>query len=113
MPRIQCSVSGLWMSVTTNHKKELVDKFGSEDELNKTYVSRAVRRLRKEGKSDEEIKKMAAAGELESKTSAPRRAGKVAGVKTPKVKKTEEVEVVNEDTEPADADVEGFLAEGK
>ena len=112
MPKIQCSVSGCWMSVTTNHKKELIEKFGSEENLAADYVSRDARRLRKEGKSDADIKAMAAAGELESKTAEPRKAGKVAKAKTPKAPKVEEVEEVN-DTESTDSEVNEFLASGK
>lgn len=117
MPKIQCNVTKLWYSVTTNHKKELVEKYGSEDELTDTYVCRDARRLRKEGKTDTEINKLAETGVLTSKTSAPKRLGtKGVGAKLmkagadAKASKVEETEDEVSDEPIGDPDVEAFLA---
>jgi len=115
MPKLQCNVSGLWFSVTTNHKKELVEKFESEDNLIDTYVSRDARRLRKEGKSDEDIRNMAEAGEITSLTPAPKRALKRVSstgkknVPTPKV--ATKPDVSEKPTgKPVDPDIENFMS---
>lgn len=71
MPKIKCTVSGLHYSVTTAHKQELVKRFGSEENLINSYVSRDAKRLMKEGKTAEEIQRLVQAGELSSHTKAP------------------------------------------
>lgn len=113
MPKLQCSVTGLWYSVTTNHKRELVEKFGSEDELTKTYVSRDARRLRKEGKTDVEIRQMVENGELATKTNAPKRLGSKAvktNVKTARKQRTDtDTETEQKPVKIEDPDVEAFL----
>lgn len=110
MPKLQCSKSGLWYAVTTNHKKELVEKFEREGlNLETDYVSRDARRLMKDGKSDEEIRQMAENGEIVSKTTPPKRALKAAasGNPTPKVSTVEDDEPTSA---PVDNDVDDFMS---
>jgi len=110
MPKLQCSKSGLWYAVTTNHKKELEEKFEADGrDLETEYVSRDARRLMKEGKSEDEIRQMVADGELTSKTAAPKRASKPASsTPAPKsVPQPEDDEVTDDSVDP---DIDGFMS---
>ena len=111
MPKLQCSITKTWWSVTTNHKRELVEQYGSEDALTSEYVCRTARRLRKEGKTDAEILKAVEAGEIVSKTEAPKRLSKTS---TPKKSKSAKSTKTNKSTkvekQPEDQDVADFLA---
>ena len=115
MPKLQCSVSGLWYAVTTNHKKELVEKFEKEGlDLENDYVSRDARRLIKDGKTVDEVRDMAASGEIETKTVAPKRALKsgsgAPAVVTPKLAtKPDTSEVVTAPQSTIDPDIGGFM----
>ena len=115
MPKLQCSVSKTYWSVTTNHKKELVEQFGSEDELNANYVCRDARRMRKAGLTDAEILTAVEAGEIVSKTTAPKRLGKTSATKTKSVTATSKASASapKKSTEPEDPDVAMFLAEAE
>lgn len=112
MPKLQCKVSGLWYAVTTNHKKELVEKFEAEGlNLESDYVSRDARRLLKEGKSESEIREMAENGEIATKTTPPKRARKAnaTAVPTPRVAtKVDTSETPAADTS-VDPDIDGFM----
>jgi len=93
--KIQCSVTKEWFGISKARREKLIQEFGSEAELEKNYVCRMVKRLQKEGKSDEEIRKLAEAGEITSQTNAPKR--------TPKGAKAKPEET------PEDPDVAAFL----
>lgn len=73
MPKLQCNISKLFYGVNTNRHKELIEQYGSLDNLESTYISRDAKRLLKEGKTEAEIRQMAINGTLTSKTSPPKK----------------------------------------
>jgi hypothetical protein len=106
--KVRCTITGELCYVSDKRMHALVKKAGSEEEVRKNYVSRVANRLRKQGKTDEEIVKMAKNGELPAPASAPG-----TRVKTPRKtsRKSKKVkgDVVIDDTPKADKDVSAFL----
>ena len=102
--KIRCSVSGLWYGVTTQTREKRIAKFGSVEAYESGYVSRVAKRLRAEGKTDEEIKAMADAGSITSDMASPKM--KVARKATAK-----DVTPATETIEVEDKEVESFLAD--
>ena len=101
--KIRCSVTGLWSGVTTQTREKRIAKFGSVEAYENGYVSRAAKRLRSEGKSDEEIRSMAEAGTIKSSMPAP-------GIKVAKKVKKAAIPATETIT-TEDKDVESFLSE--
>jgi hypothetical protein len=56
--RIKCSITGRWVYITNERITAGLSKYGSWDELCKNYICRPAKRLLKEGKSVDDIKKM-------------------------------------------------------
>ena len=110
MPKLRCNVTNTFWSVTTNHKRELIEQYGSEEDLNSKYVCRTARRLRKEGKTDAEIREMADNGEIVSKTSPPKRLNKTAGTSTKSAKTVAVKPAPKKEKVSDDPDVNAFLA---
>jgi hypothetical protein len=71
MAKIQCTVTGLWFGVTSAQLQRRIAEAGSLDVLKSSYVCRDARRARKEGKSDDEIRQLAAEGKIVSNAKAP------------------------------------------
>jgi len=110
--KLKCNVTGLWYGVSAARRDKLIQKFGSFESLVEGYVSRDAVRLQKDGKSADEIRAMAEAGELNSNTAAPKRAttigDEVKASKPAKVSAPEKDEPAVED-EDIDPDVKAFL----
>lgn len=111
--KVRCTVTGELCYISDKRMKALIKKAGSEDEVRKTYISRVANRLRKQGKSDEDIVKMAKDGELPAPASVHGPRVKVAKKTSHKSKKAKTGDVVIDDTPKADKDVEAFLAKDK
>jgi len=99
--KLRCTVSGEWYGVSAARRRKLVEKYGSDDELVKNYVSRTSRRYLKEGYTPERIRQMTEQGEITTKTSAPKRLGKET------VKNDPVTEMIK--AEPDDPEVKAFM----
>ncbi len=56
--RIRCSVTGRWCYITNERLAAGIAKYGSLENLNKNYICRPAKRLIKEGKTPDDIRKM-------------------------------------------------------
>lgn len=63
--RIKCTVTGQLLALPDPRKQKIMKKNNwTEDELRKNFVCRVAKRLRKEGKTDDQIREMAKNGNL-------------------------------------------------
>lgn len=56
--RIKCHIIGRWVYITNERIAAGIAKYGSYENLCKNYTCRPVKRLLKEGKSEDEIREM-------------------------------------------------------
>jgi len=96
--KVRCIVTGELRAVSKDFWARLIKRHGSEEAVRENYISRIAKQLRKQGKSDQEIREMAEQGNLPE--AAPQ------AKKAPRAKKADKKSVVV-DTVPED--VKDFL----
>lgn len=63
--RVKCRITEKWCFISDDRIRESLKRFGSWDALRVNYVSREAARLLRDGKTEEEIRTMAAQGLLQ------------------------------------------------